>query len=293
MIKNVDDSLHFFSTEKKKGEHCVPCKVSCNVCRAPIFDEGRNAVLAYPGSFKFKDHKVPMDFQPTAHIFYAQRVMDVPDGIPKWSAHKGESELIEEMSEDQGTMPKYKGKPIPDDEKYQDASKELEHLNLARIMSQAHAETPPKDLPSTLRREHDLKKTSRYSHASNLLQILKESANANETKRRTLLQNGLSDALVDILLDIYSSRVIPEDELFLHYVEDILGSLAECAILMMPLIGSETSLQYIDVDAFLQKVVRLWNVMWTKRHCMKVKVRRYCSVAAGFIVSFCGLYQKF
>ncbi|PSR72929.1 hypothetical protein PHLCEN_2v11166 [Hermanssonia centrifuga] len=123
MIKNVDDSLHFFSTEKKKGEHCVPCKVSCNVCRAPIFDEGRNAVLAYPGSFKFKDHKVPMDFQPTAHIFYAQRVMDVPDGIPKWSAHKGESELIEEMSEDQGTMPKYKGKPIPDDEKYQDASK--------------------------------------------------------------------------------------------------------------------------------------------------------------------------
>ncbi len=66
--------------------------------------------------------------------------MDVPDGIPKWSAHKGESELIEEMSEDQGyvvlcvhpecthehpcrTMPKYKGKPIPDDEKYQDASK--------------------------------------------------------------------------------------------------------------------------------------------------------------------------
>ncbi|PSR88970.1 hypothetical protein PHLCEN_2v4932 [Hermanssonia centrifuga] len=150
---------------------------------------------------------------------------------------------------------------------------------------------PPEDLPSTLRREHDLKKTSRYSHASNLLQILKESA--NETKRRTLLQNGISDALVDILLDIYSGRVIPEDELFLHYVEDILGSLAECAILMRPLIGSETSLQYVDVDVFLQKVVRLWNVMWTKRHCMKVKVRRYRSVAAGFIVSFCGLYQKF
>ncbi len=92
---------------------------------------------------------------------------------------------------------------------------DIKPQNLARIMSQAHAETPPKDLPSTLRREHDLKKISRYSHASNLLQILKESANANETKRRTLLQNGLSDALVDILLDIYSSRVIPEDELFL------------------------------------------------------------------------------
>lgn len=48
-------------------------KVSCDVCRSPIFDEGRNAVLAYPGSFKFQDGKVPLDFQPTAHIFYSER----------------------------------------------------------------------------------------------------------------------------------------------------------------------------------------------------------------------------
>ena len=30
----------------------------------------------------------------SCHIFYSQRVIDVPDGIPKWAEHKGESEQI-------------------------------------------------------------------------------------------------------------------------------------------------------------------------------------------------------
>ena len=29
MVKNKDDSLHFFSTAKLSGSHYVPCKVSC------------------------------------------------------------------------------------------------------------------------------------------------------------------------------------------------------------------------------------------------------------------------
>ncbi|EKM57758.1 uncharacterized protein PHACADRAFT_90575 [Phanerochaete carnosa HHB-10118-sp] len=73
MIKNEDNSLHFFSTTKRSDEHHVPCKVSCDQCRSPIFDEGRNTVLAYPSSFKFEDGKVPKDFHPTAHIFYKER----------------------------------------------------------------------------------------------------------------------------------------------------------------------------------------------------------------------------
>lgn len=28
--------------------------------------------------------------------------MEVPDGIPKWSGHKGESELLQELSNDEG-----------------------------------------------------------------------------------------------------------------------------------------------------------------------------------------------
>lgn len=102
MVKNEDNSLHFFSTEDLTGMHSVPCKVSCNVCRSPLFDEGRNTVLAYPSSFRFPEHKVPLDFQPTAHIFYSQRVMEIPDGIPKWAGHRGESELLQELTEEEG-----------------------------------------------------------------------------------------------------------------------------------------------------------------------------------------------
>ncbi|TFK81926.1 hypothetical protein K466DRAFT_501264 [Polyporus arcularius HHB13444] len=111
MVKNVNNSLHFFSTQRRKGVHDVPCKVSCDECRSPIFDEGRNTVLAYPSAFKFPDRKVPLNFQPTAHIFYSERVMEVPDGVPKWSGHKGASELMPELTTEKGTMPKYKGKP--------------------------------------------------------------------------------------------------------------------------------------------------------------------------------------
>ncbi|KAJ3554538.1 hypothetical protein NM688_g3051 [Phlebia brevispora] len=102
LTKNVNNTLHFYSTETRSSKHYVPCKVSCDNCRSPIFDEGRNTVLAYPGSFKFEDGKVPKDFHPTAHIFYNFRVMDVPDGVPKWSGHKGHSELMQEMTLDEG-----------------------------------------------------------------------------------------------------------------------------------------------------------------------------------------------
>ncbi|OBZ72514.1 hypothetical protein A0H81_07839 [Grifola frondosa] len=87
MVRNVDNSLHFFSAETRTSEHYVPCKVSCDVCRSPLFDEGRKTVLAFPSSFRFPDHMVPLDFQPIAHIFYSQRVMDIPDGVPKWGMH--------------------------------------------------------------------------------------------------------------------------------------------------------------------------------------------------------------
>ena len=107
MVKNVDNSLHFFSTQRRTGTHDVPCKVSCDQCRSSLFDEGRNTVLAYPSSFKFQDGKVPLDFQPTAHIFYSQRVMEVPDGVPKWSGHKGESELLPELTTQEGCVALY------------------------------------------------------------------------------------------------------------------------------------------------------------------------------------------
>jgi len=117
LTRNKNDSLHFYSTSVHTSEskHHVPCKVSCNICRSPLFDEGRNTVLAYPSSFYFRDGKVPMDFQPTAHIFYSERVMEVPDGIPKWEGHKGTSKLMQELSNDEGKLPKFKGE-VPTEE---------------------------------------------------------------------------------------------------------------------------------------------------------------------------------
>lgn len=34
-----DSAVDFFSTEKKTSVHFVPCKVACENCRAPLFDE--------------------------------------------------------------------------------------------------------------------------------------------------------------------------------------------------------------------------------------------------------------
>jgi hypothetical protein len=33
-------------------------------------------------------------------MFYGQRVMDIPDGLPKWSGLSGESDLIEDSPKD-------------------------------------------------------------------------------------------------------------------------------------------------------------------------------------------------
>jgi hypothetical protein len=117
ILENNSNALHCFSTTTKKASHHVPCKVSCDICRAPLFDEGKRTVLAYPSGFKFPPIKarlnaadandgeaveigeglydprhedihpsghyggVPLEFQPSCHIFYGQRVMEVCDGM--------------------------------------------------------------------------------------------------------------------------------------------------------------------------------------------------------------------
>ncbi|KAG1804762.1 Mss4-like protein [Suillus plorans] len=118
ILQNTSDALHFFSTTTKNTCHHVPCKVSCEICRAPLFDEGKRTVLAYPSGFKFPpiearlnttDAKDGEAFQPSCHIFYGQRIMEVCDGIPKWSGHKDDSELMQEMSDVLRVMSRYKG----------------------------------------------------------------------------------------------------------------------------------------------------------------------------------------
>lgn len=86
--------LKFFSTQERHSDHSAPCKVSCRNCGSHLLDEGRTMVMAYPPSFGFKDQQIPDAFAPSCHIFYKNRVINVDDGVPKWSGHKDKSELM-------------------------------------------------------------------------------------------------------------------------------------------------------------------------------------------------------
>ncbi len=87
--------LRFYHSESNRAERILPCKVSCAVCGSPIADDGRRMWLAFPTLFEFGDPpQVPATFRPSCHIFYAHRVLDIDDGLPKWSGHKGTSRLL-------------------------------------------------------------------------------------------------------------------------------------------------------------------------------------------------------
>ena len=91
------EHLRFFSTTHNRFERTLPCKVSCGMCGTPIADEGRNMWLAFPSLFDFgTPQKIPEAFRPSCHIFYDMRVMDIADGLPKWSGHKDRSTLLPE-----------------------------------------------------------------------------------------------------------------------------------------------------------------------------------------------------
>ncbi len=86
------DQLRFFNADLNKAERILPCKVSCRSCGTPIADEGRNMWLAFPPLFDFgMPPQVPDSFRPTCHIFYASRVFDMDDGLPKWAGHSENS----------------------------------------------------------------------------------------------------------------------------------------------------------------------------------------------------------
>lgn len=107
MHKGCDPTyLDFYSTHRKHSEHDVPCKVSCRNCRSPLMDEGRNMIMAYPSSFNFPDGHVPASFAPSCHIFYKEAIIEVDDGVPKWSGHKDLSELMPHASGSHGKLGK-------------------------------------------------------------------------------------------------------------------------------------------------------------------------------------------
>ncbi len=89
MFVSGTDHLRFFNSQQNRPERILPCKVSCSLCGTPVADEGRNMWLAFPSLFDFGTPPlVPEAFRPSCHIFYGTRVLDMDDGLPKWSGHK-------------------------------------------------------------------------------------------------------------------------------------------------------------------------------------------------------------
>jgi hypothetical protein len=94
MIRGIEH-LRFYSAALDRPARVPPCKVSCALCGTPIADEGRRMWLAFPTLFEFcTAREIPEPFRPTCHIFYRQRLVDVDDGLPKWSGHNHASEKI-------------------------------------------------------------------------------------------------------------------------------------------------------------------------------------------------------
>ena len=83
------EHLHFYNAGAGRSEHVLPCKLSCELCRTPIADEGRRMFLAFGPLFDFGyPPRVPPAFRPTCHIFYGARVIDCDDDLPKYLGHK-------------------------------------------------------------------------------------------------------------------------------------------------------------------------------------------------------------
>jgi hypothetical protein len=92
-VRGVEE-LHFYHAESGTHGRRLPCKLSCERCRSPIADEGRRMFMAFGPLFDFGfPPRVPAAFEPTCHIFYGARVIDIDDSRPKFLGHKENSAL--------------------------------------------------------------------------------------------------------------------------------------------------------------------------------------------------------
>ncbi|KAI4175195.1 MAG: hypothetical protein LQ348_006219 [Seirophora lacunosa] len=92
--------LGWYESSEKTCVHKLPCKVSCAYCRTPIMDEGRNMILLFPTLINFKSPEDRKNFDISCHMFYTRRVLDIPDGKPKWTGINNESDLIEDSPQE-------------------------------------------------------------------------------------------------------------------------------------------------------------------------------------------------
>ncbi|KAJ5466600.1 hypothetical protein N7539_009556 [Penicillium diatomitis] len=94
--------LAFYSSSGNTQQYQMPTKVSCSFCHTLIMDEGRNMCLLFPQLIELEGSSDEQReqrniFKPTCHIFYEQRMIDIPDGIDKWSGMDGHSERLDDQ----------------------------------------------------------------------------------------------------------------------------------------------------------------------------------------------------
>lgn len=87
-------------------------------------------ILLFPASIKFKSREERDRFAPDCHMFYGQRCVDVPDGLPKWKGMSDDSALIEDSPE--GAKKEYEEKMSKDEEVEADGEDEGDNLNEER-----------------------------------------------------------------------------------------------------------------------------------------------------------------
>jgi len=51
-------------------------------------------ILLFPSLIHLESDEAKKKFAPKCHMFYGQRVIDIPDGLPKWDGINNESNLI-------------------------------------------------------------------------------------------------------------------------------------------------------------------------------------------------------
>lgn len=87
--------IRFYNSEVDAPGRVLPCRIDCGRCGTPIADEGRRMWLAFPALFDFGDPpRFPEAFRPRCHIFYAARVLDIDDALPKWAGHENRSKRL-------------------------------------------------------------------------------------------------------------------------------------------------------------------------------------------------------
>ncbi|KAJ5981517.1 hypothetical protein N7499_001475 [Penicillium canescens] len=93
--------LVFYSSTHQSQEYKLPTKVSCSNCRTLIMDEGRNVCLIFPQLIELEgssdeQREQREAFKPTCHIFYESRMLDIPDGLPKWRGMENTSDQLDD-----------------------------------------------------------------------------------------------------------------------------------------------------------------------------------------------------